>query len=127
MSRQPVARPRVHRPKDCEDASPHSVYRIYDANNVLLYVGVAHDVIHRIYMHEAAAHTSWASTQMVGRIARHTSTEYPTKLAARAAERRAIYTEVPLFNRQHNGRRWHRVNRAWVERPAPLPLLAEAS
>lgn len=117
MSRRPIPRHehKTFRPRDCDVKYPHSVYRIYDEDDRLMYVGVAHDVTHRIYMHEAAAQASWASMQMVGRIARWTADEYPTKAAAREAERRAIEAEAPLFNRQHNKTRWRRVNREWVE------------
>lgn len=117
MSRRPVPlhERKTFRPRDCEVNYPHSVYRIYDEDDVLMYVGVARDVTHRVYMHEAAAQSSWASTQMVGCIARWTTEEHPTKAAAREAERRAIETEAPLYNRQHNPKRWRRVAGQWQQ------------
>ena len=115
MSRRPIPKSqhKTYRPCDDEDMNPHSLYRLFDEDDQLMYIGVAFDVTHRIYMHEAAWYSSHASMQMFRRIARHTTEEYPNKLAARAAERAAIKAEAPLYNRQHNPKRWRRVAGQW--------------
>lgn len=103
-----------HRPRDRDLPYPHDVYRIFDRDGQLLYVGCARFADARIYMHVAAWHASWPSMQMFGCMATYTVETYPTKEAARAAERAAIALEMPLYNRQHNPKRWKRIGGEWV-------------
>lgn len=88
---------------------PHFVYRIYSADDVLLYIGCAYDVEQRIYMHKAT-YTMVDAFLIHRHYQRHTSEQHPTLRAARAAERAAITAEAPLLNRQHNPKRWRRVD-----------------
>lgn len=69
-----------------------AVYRAYDADGLLLYVGVTSGLMQRIAQHEKSS--EWAiSTATI------TVEWWPTRAAALAAETRAIVTEGPVFNR----------------------------
>lgn len=74
-----------------DDGVPTALYRHFDAAGVLLYVGISLDVIARLSAHANSSH--WA-----GAIARVDITRYPSRKAARLAERHAIRTERPLHN-----------------------------
>jgi len=108
----------VFRPTDTEADRPHSVYRCFDATGALLYVGCARDIESRIYLHLATFQAA-ASIEMHGRHDHHTAALFPTRAAARVEERRAIHDEAPLFNRQHNPKRWRRVDGQYVPAKAP--------
>lgn len=108
MTATPVKTYPVFRHCDDETGVATSVYRIFDHRDRLLYVGVAQDVEHRIYMHMATYTTpGWLLIHKGN--ARHESVEYPSRKAARAAEAKAIAAEKPWLNRQHNPSRWRRV------------------
>lgn len=96
---------KTFRPTDEECTRPHYLYRIYGPDDVLLYIGVAEDVDARIYMHRA---TGLFEIQHL--YVRHTSERFPNKLEVRAAERASIAAEAPLFNKQHNPKRWQRID-----------------
>lgn len=68
------------------------LYRHFDCDATLLYVGVAKHLAARTAGHKAAS--PWGK-----QIARITTEEYPTKAAAHAAERAAILSEGPKFNK----------------------------
>ena len=106
---------------DHEDSRPHSVYRCYDADDQLLYIGCAWDVDHRIWFHMQRSSQSEVSWAVRRRMARYTSQEYPTKAAARSAEREAIANEAPLLNRQHNPRRFRKTPDGRYATPAHSP------
>lgn len=108
MSRRRVANPRRQRLLDAEKPWPHSVYRLFDADHNLLYIGVTEDVEHRVYMHlQTTTCREWQA--IWSRYDHHDSIEYPDLAAAREAERRTIFEQAPILNRQHNPKRWHRV------------------
>ena len=67
------------------------LYRQFDCDGVLLYVGVSENAQRRQIAHR---YSSWA-----GQIAKVTVEDFPTKAAAHAAERAAILAEAPMFNR----------------------------
>lgn len=69
-----------------------SVYRLYDGNGVLLYVGIAYQVPKRLGEHERSK--PWFSEVGVIRVSR-----YPTRRQAEQAEAEAIYSEKPRENR----------------------------
>lgn len=69
------------------------LYRHYDANGVLLYVGITFDFRQRKRQH--TSQSSWRT-----RIARMTVEVFPDRVAAREAERAAIVAENPIFNKQ---------------------------
>lgn len=83
---------------------PHVVYRCYDADDRLLYIGCTHDIGGRMQVHAS----SWgnpASAVLNMRMVRSTEVEYPDKATARAAERQAIFDEAPLLNMHHQRER----------------------
>lgn len=67
------------------------LYRQFDSADVLLYIGVSHDVESRNKGH--AADSSWW-----GDVARVTIENYATRREALAAERAAIKLEAPIHN-----------------------------
>jgi hypothetical protein len=71
------------------------LYRHYNGEGVLLYIGISLDTIVRLRNHEH--YSSWFSN-----IARITIERFPTRSEAEKAEQTAILTEKPLFNRMHN-------------------------
>jgi predicted GIY-YIG superfamily endonuclease len=74
----------------------HYVYRCFDADGALLYVGCSKDPWSRFQQHKATS--VWAHLANRGTIA-----VYPRRVLALAAERHAIRTEDPRFN---NHGRW---------------------
>lgn len=76
---------------------PTDLYRYYDRQSRLLYVGISKSAVVRAMQHEQTARwwDSWASM---------TRTVYPTRELAHAAERYAIFHERPLFNVLLKGR-----------------------
>lgn len=70
---------------------PHYVYRAYDADGVLLYVGCT--AYYRTRLEQHASSSAWwlYSTDVTWR-------GYPTRSAARAGEAAAIRSEHPVFN-----------------------------
>ncbi|QGJ87583.1 G-I-Y-Y-I-G endonuclease [Gordonia phage Faith5x5] len=83
-------------------AIPHFVYRIYDEDGVLLYVGSTNSVRTRLNDHFIQK-APWF------RFAHRVEMEqYATRYEAREAERAAILTEGPIGNTQNTSR--HRGN-----------------
>ena len=85
---------------DPKNNRPHFVYRVYDANDELLYVGVTVNVKQRMRLHKSNR-VAW-----YGRMATVDTKEYPDKPSARLAEAKAINAEHPEFNVQMNHRTW---------------------
>lgn len=71
------------------------LYRFYDANDNLLYVGVSNHFYAR-----ASEHTK--NSGWMGKAVRATFEHYPDRVSVLAAERSAIFNEMPLFNKKHN-------------------------
>lgn len=80
-------------PKSGEDG-PHYVYRCFDAEDRLIYVGCTRDLNTRRLAH---SHNSWWYPQMVS----HRVTIYPDRETALRVERGAIIFEQPLWNVRH--------------------------
>ena len=115
FGRKRVENPKYGQCTDAEKTRPHTLYRMYDEAGTLLYIGVTgEDISQRIYMHlqTTVMVESWRIFMCYES---HTTETYPNKIAARVAEREAILTEAPLFNRQHNATRWKRI------RGGPVP------
>jgi predicted GIY-YIG superfamily endonuclease len=74
---------------------PIVVYRFYDSEGVLLYVGCTRNLILRTRVHSSQSH--WYR-----RIASHTATVASTWREALDMERDAIRAERPLYNVVHN-------------------------
>lgn len=103
---------------------PHYVYRIFDKDGRLLYIGCTEQVDQRIYMHRAT-YTLACAWEIHEWYDHHTSEELPTLAAARAAERAAIKAEAPLLNRQHNPKRWSRVNGEYLPTEGTIEALRQ--
>lgn len=76
-----------------------SLYRHYDAADVLLYVGISLSAIRRMGQHRY-------ESRWFNRVATIRVEHFQTREAAQAAERTAISSEAPLFNvkmRRHRG------------------------
>lgn len=94
---------------DATLAVPHSVYHCWSAAGDLLYVGVARDVEARMFHQLHPCNRGKQPNGTLRRLmSRYDAVEYPTKVAARQAEREAISTEAPLLNRQHNPKRFRK-------------------
>ena len=106
---------------DALDQRPHSVYQCYDASGQLLYVGCARNAAERIGMHMQPSSQSETSWYLRAHMARWDAAEYPTKAAAREAERKAIRSGLPLLNKQHNPR----FKKTRAMRYAPASRLAD--
>jgi predicted GIY-YIG superfamily endonuclease len=72
---------------------PTSLYRWYDENDALLYVGVSTNVARRAGQHE--------DKEWWHRVARSTVEQFDSRGAALDAEATAIQVERPLYNIQH--------------------------
>jgi hypothetical protein len=75
--------------------TPTKLYRHWDNMDNLLYVGISKSVLQRLGTHETNSH--WYD-----KIAKVTIESFPTRKLALAAEKLAIETECPLYNRQYN-------------------------
>lgn len=88
------------------------VYRCFDAEGGLLYIGCAHNPKRRIssHLHSRKVLASHALRVLMDRY--EVEGPYPTRELAERAEAAAIRAEEPLLNRQHNGVRanWLRDN-----------------
>lgn len=73
-----------------------TLYRLYDADRRLLYVGVADDWLTRLRQHEKAQ-SWWVEVAAVERV------EYPDREGALVAEGDAIYRLKPAYNQQQSG------------------------
>lgn len=71
--------------------SARYVYRIYDADGRLIYIGETGDLFQRLSTHQSNA---WWGSQAVSAKAQ----VYPDRVTARAAEREAIRSEQPRWN-----------------------------
>ncbi len=81
------------------------VYRLFDADDVLLYIGLTENFDLRLKGHLHPTNTSgrvphWR--EIVAGYDHHTIEEYPDRLSASAAERIAIHAERPPLNVRFN-------------------------
>lgn len=72
---------------------PTTLYRAYDAAHNLLYVGISHSLMQRLYQHKGASvwHGDCATINLE---------HFKTRSAALKAEAEAIKKENPLYNKQ---------------------------
>jgi hypothetical protein len=87
----------------------HHVYRHYDANDVLLYIGASRSALHRLSEHKTTAHWFW-------QIATVKIEHFATREDAALAETVAIAAELPLYNIERNGKgsRWQAMVCPWT-------------
>lgn len=83
---------------------PTSLYRLFDADGQLLYIGIALDTVRRLDEH--ANDKPWW-----GEVATVTLEHYPGRVEAQEAERAAIQDEHPAYNICHMAGRGFR---AWL-------------
>lgn len=83
-------------------ARPHALYRFFDATGVLLYIGITSDIPARLKQH-GSDKPWWLD------VARIAIDPFPDRQSVLAAEKRAIQTEAPLWNVQHQPRERHPV------------------
>ncbi len=89
---------RPERQPQPRDARPHLLYLLYDEDGALLYVGITVDWRNRFNGHSHAS--PWW-----GRVSRLEIEWFSNWFDASAAEKLAIATNQPLFNRTHSRRR----------------------
>lgn len=83
--------------KKCNLEQETHLYRHYDAEGRLLYVGITKEIDHRTTAHEKAS--SWVDFVDVAGAKVIT---FPSRKKAKSAEKAAIRAELPLFNVSHN-------------------------
>jgi predicted GIY-YIG superfamily endonuclease len=76
----------------------HYVYRLWDADGALLYVGISKTLVQRLTQHDQSQ--PWADE-----VASVTAKRYPNRDKARAAEIEAIQTESPRYNIRDRAKR----------------------
>jgi excinuclease UvrABC nuclease subunit len=74
----------------------YHLYKHYDANGTLLYIGQSTDALRRLYYHQINK-SPW-----IDRVATVEIKHFNSKQAVDNAERCAILTEQPPYNRLHN-------------------------
>ena len=89
-----------------------ALYRHFDANDRLLYVGISLSPLDRLRQHRAASH--WAK-----KITRVAVEWFECRPSAMAAELKAITTEMPLNNIDGNGAVIQHAGRQFVGPPKP--------
>lgn len=96
------------------EKAPFVVYRMYDADSALLYVGVTMNDAVRLHAH--SNQKAWFY-----RVATVTFTRYATKSEAYAAEKAAIKEEKPLHNVRDSGKSLRRLplNQPEITDPNP--------
>lgn len=86
-----------------EPSLPHYLYRCYDADGALLYIGCTGDLKARMWKHEHVSGPA-LNTPAAGlhaRMTRWVANEYPNRRAALDAEKAAIRAEHPSLNTLH--------------------------
>jgi len=83
-------------------AKPTDLYRHYNADGDLLYVGISLSAVHRLSQHRCGA--SWYD-----QIARVDVTRFASRAEAAKAEADAIRTENPLYNKAGTGKPRERI------------------
>lgn len=83
--------------------SAHYLYRCYDADGLLLYIGCTTNPARRLVQHKKSGNIT--SLRLARFIASYVvdADVYPTRDAGRTAEKAAIRAEQPLLNVQHRG------------------------
>src|SRR5262249_31908278 len=77
------------------DFSARNLYRAYDADGRLLYVGISLSAFNRLIDHKRDS--GWASEMVTMTVER-----FPTREIAEWEERKAIKEQRPIWNRAHN-------------------------
>ena len=75
--------------------SPQALYRFWDKNKNLLYIGISSNFVGRLKAHNYAA-------EWFGQTANVTIEHYDNRKDVERAEKQAIQTELPQYNKTHN-------------------------
>lgn len=78
-----------------DDTAPNTLYRAYDVNGRLLYVGISRSWLRRWEHHKTES--PWFDD-----VRRIDLEPHPDRASALDAERKAIHREMPLHNTEHN-------------------------
>ena len=119
---QPLTPRQVERAKKhLEETRDHFIYRCFDADSRLLYIGCTYSIARRMSSHRNSNNTTsrWLQACMA---TYDVTGPYPTKTAARVAEADAIRTEQPLFNYQERANEYQA---AWMTRRAVAAYLLD--
>jgi hypothetical protein len=93
---RPAPRPSIPSQVEAEaECGPTALYRYFDADDLLLYIGISDRL--RIRTGDHVKGSSWMDFAVRSTIERH-----PTRAVALEVEEAAIKAERPLFNKQHN-------------------------
>ena len=102
MREQRIAAAKAEDKRFRDEEIEHFLYRCYDADGRLLYIGCTQDVEARMAVH----HSSWqnpASAYLNMHMDRHeVEGPFVGRIAGRKAEREAIAAEAPMLNLHHN-------------------------
>ena len=82
-------------------SAPHYVYRCYDAEDRLLYIGCTENLEQRMRVHDWDT-PNRASFELMRRMVRCEYEEHPDRESDLRAEREAIMAEAPMLNTHHN-------------------------
>lgn len=85
---------------DAGRSKPHFIYRCFDADGLLLYVGCTKDVPRRISLHQRDLRNKASRWLQVSMVRYEVEGPYADLETARRVEANAIANEQPLFNRQ---------------------------
>jgi hypothetical protein len=96
-------------------SGPHILYRCFDADGELLYIGITNDPGNRFNLH-ASATPWWPDVAEI-----KLDESFASRWELEVAERDAILAEIPLHNSQHNDR-WHTKHKP----QPPTPEMREA-
>lgn len=92
---RPASLPRPRRHPAASQNGPTDLYRWYDVDGVLLYVGITVDRERRERDH--ARGSMWSEFAVTSKVE-----TLPSRVEAERAERSAVHNERPIFNRKHN-------------------------
>lgn len=98
---------------DADDHVSHVVYRCFDRDGQLLYIGCTRDLEYRMTLHHPLVLRNLDLVE---------TEDFPNRLEARAAERAAITAEAPLLNKQHNPTRFRKQADGYVAQEPIHPL-----
>jgi predicted GIY-YIG superfamily endonuclease len=84
------------------EGGPHILYRMFDADGDLLYIGMTNDIEFRLYMHANTKYW-WRDVASIS-----LNQDSASRRELEDAERAAIKAECPRYNVMHNDERFRR-------------------
>jgi excinuclease UvrABC nuclease subunit len=92
-----VLKSALHSPGIPEPTVPTTLYRLFDEDDSLIYVGVSVDIMHRLHQHRQ----KWWWPEVANASFEH----FPNRREAEEREREVIEEEAPFYNVVHAIRR----------------------